>query len=91
MKALTTLLLLSLTLTPYQAVQFRSERVDVVEREIRGGNYRIFTTFLTVHQIGGKPVPIAEFWRRARTGKVIQAKVTRRAGLLWAARINLKE
>lgn len=91
MKMATLLLLLSLTLTPHQSVQFRASRVDVVEREIRGGEYRIFTTFLTVHQIGGREVPIAEFWRRARTGKVIQAKVTRRAGLLWAARINLKE
>lgn len=85
------LLSAALLVAPVQSVQFRSERVDVVEREIRGSGYRIFTTFLTVHQIGGREVPITEFWRRARTGKVIQAKLVRRAGLLWAARINLKE
>lgn len=85
------LLTAALLLVPVQSVQFKAERVDWVEREIHGGDYRVFTTFLTVHQIGGKEVPIAEFWRRARSGKVMQAKLTRRAGLWWAARINIKE
>lgn len=86
--ALTAALLLGNTLT---GVQITAVRVDWVEREITGNGHHLFTTFITVHQIGGRTVTAAEFWRKARTGQVIQAKVAKRAGLSWAARINIKE
>lgn len=85
------LLLVSLILGQPQAVSFTAVRVDRVEREIQGGRTRLFTTFLTVHQVNGRQVSPRVFWRVVGRGKTIQAKLYRRSGLLWAARINVKE
>lgn len=86
-----TLLFITLLLGPPQAVSFTAARVDRVEREISGGRTHLFTTFLTVHQVDGRRVSSREFWRVVSSGKRIQAKLYRRSGLWWAARINVKE
>lgn len=74
---------------PLKSAQFTATRVDPVERTLRGGPWRVFTTFLSVYQVNGQRVGVAAFWRSVKPGRVIQAKVTKRAGLYWAARINV--
>lgn len=75
---------------PPSAVTLTADRIDPVEREIQGEGRSIFTTFATVHQINGQVVDTRTFWRTARAGLTVQAKLFPRAGLYWASRINLR-
>lgn len=75
---------------PGKPLAFTVTRVEPVERELYGAGVRLFTTFLTVYQINGRPVSAGQFWATAKAGRRAQAKTHPRAGLTWAARINLQ-